>query len=95
MARLELIFPPLTGVNYPYLSTAVLKAYVEANSAHTVGQHDLNMALVDWLLRPQTVRYYAAKAQAALDALQGPRPRSSTIPHLCSMPRPEPAGRQP
>lgn len=72
MARLELVFPPLTGVNYPYLSTAVLKAYVEANSAHTVGQHDLNMALVDWLLRPETVRHYAARAQAALDALEGP-----------------------
>lgn len=71
MAKLELIFPPLTGVNYPYLSTAVLKAYVEANSDHTVGQHDLNMALVDWLLRPETLAYWASRAEAALNGLAG------------------------
>lgn len=31
MASLQLVFPPLTGVNYPYLSTPSLMAYVLEN----------------------------------------------------------------
>lgn len=71
MASLQLVFPPLTGVNYPYLSTPSLMAYVLENSSHPVSQIDLNMAVVDWLLQPQTVGLWIERAKAILARFKG------------------------
>lgn len=71
MASLQLIFPPLTGVNYPYLSTPSLMAYILEKSSHPVSQIDLNMAVVEWLLRPQTVGLWIERANYMLARFKG------------------------
>lgn len=71
MASLQLVFPPLTGVNYPYLSTPSLMAYVLEKSSHPVSQIDLNMAVVDWLLQPQTVDLWIERAKDTLARFKG------------------------
>jgi len=55
MLTVDLVFPPLIGTNYPYLSTAVLAAFVEQESSHRVRQFDLNNRYINRLLRPATV----------------------------------------
>ncbi|WP_437552545.1 radical SAM protein [Sorangium sp. So ce367] len=71
MASLDLVFPPLTGVSYPYLSTAALTAYVRQESDHRVQQHDLNYKVVDWLLRPTTVSRWIERAERCIAADAG------------------------
>ncbi|GAA2295882.1 hypothetical protein GCM10010149_50230 [Nonomuraea roseoviolacea subsp. roseoviolacea] len=70
MATLDLVFPPLTGANYPYLSTAVLKAYVRQESRHKVGQADLNLRYIRHLLTPEAVRERVAAAETTARALE-------------------------
>jgi anaerobic magnesium-protoporphyrin IX monomethyl ester cyclase len=71
MASVDLVFPPLTGVNYPYLSTPSLLAYIRANSSHVARQHDLNLEVVRHLLRPATVAAHVETARAILRGLRG------------------------
>ncbi|MFG6202605.1 B12-binding domain-containing radical SAM protein [Nonomuraea sp. JJY05] len=64
------MFPPLTGANYPYLSTAVLKAYVQQESRHEVTQADLNLRYIQHLLTPQAVRELVTTAEARTRPLE-------------------------
>jgi anaerobic magnesium-protoporphyrin IX monomethyl ester cyclase len=70
MASIDLVFPPLTGVNYPYLSTPSLLAYVRSHSTHTARQHDLNIAVVNWLLKPETVGLWVEEARRIVERLK-------------------------
>jgi hypothetical protein len=72
MATLDLVFPPLTGTNYPYLSTAALAAFVLQESDHRVRQIDLNNRCVNWLLKPDTLLAWLDEAERQL---RKPSPR--------------------
>jgi anaerobic magnesium-protoporphyrin IX monomethyl ester cyclase len=72
VASVDLVFPPLTGANYPYLSTPALLAYVRTDSTHIARQHDLNIDAVAWLLSHETV---AARIRAAREIVSNLRGR--------------------
>lgn len=71
--RVDLVFAPFTGVTYPYLSTAVLTAYVKQESAHAVSQIDLNQRLVAHLLAPETLAAELAGAEELVSESRGRR----------------------
>ena len=69
MTSADLIFPPLTGVNYPYLSTPSLVAFVKENSAHTVCQTDLNTRYVAHALSSSVIERRLQQAHDLLRCL--------------------------
>ncbi|MEU8610974.1 radical SAM protein [Actinoplanes sp. NPDC048791] len=67
--QVDLVFPPLTGIAYPYLSTAVLAAYVHDRSVHRVKQVDLNLRFVQHQLTTHTLEANIAAAEARVREL--------------------------